>query len=298
MSLLDELETYRREGAPAFARFEAKFIAPEVIERDDVPERFAKLAKIISGQIIPQLALLHSEGIAQNSPVAIGPTDAEIQELAHIVVGPDIDAAAAYVSVLRDKGLAMETLFIQLLAPCARHLGEMWDRDECSFIDVTLGVGRLQSLLSIFNCTFDIPALDQKRKIVMSMTPGDQHFFGGSVVEKFLRASGWFVEHVFEATVEHLAATVSRDWFAVAGFTLGSEGRLDTLKETIQAVRSSSSNADIGIIVGGPMFNDRPELVSYVGADETAINAPAAVLVAQKLFDLAALKALGHRSAI
>ena len=41
-------------------------------------------------------------------------------------------------------------------------------------------------------------------------------------------------------------------------------------------------------MVGGPMFTADPALAHDVGADATAPNAPSAVIVAQKLFDLAA----------
>jgi len=43
--------------------------------------------------------------------------------LAHIVLGNDLEAAVAYVLMLRDRGLDMDTLFIELLEPAARHLG-------------------------------------------------------------------------------------------------------------------------------------------------------------------------------
>ena len=39
-------------------------------------------------------------------------------------------------------------------------------------------------------------------------------------------------------------------------------------------------------MVGGPVFIKRPELAMRVGADAAAVNAPAAVFLAQKLFDL------------
>jgi MerR family transcriptional regulator, light-induced transcriptional regulator len=38
-------------------------------------------------------------------------------------------------------------------------------------------------------------------------------------------------------------------------------------------------------MVGGPVFVKRPELAVRVGADAAAVNAPAAVILAQKLFD-------------
>ena len=121
----------------------------------------------------------------------LAPTSADITGLADIVLGSDLEAAAAYVLVLRDRGLSMETLFLELLEPTARLLGDMWDRDECDFIDVTLGVARLQKLLAIFNDTHNRSAfLDERRRVLMAMTPGNQHSFGVAMVERFLLAGG------------------------------------------------------------------------------------------------------------
>ena len=82
---------------------------------------------------------------------ALRPGNVDIDALAHIVLGDDLEAAATYVTIMRERGLSMETLYIELLEPTARFLGKMQDNDESNFIDVTIGVGRLQKLLVIFN---------------------------------------------------------------------------------------------------------------------------------------------------
>ena len=50
----------------------------------------------------------------------------------------------------------------------------------------------------------------------------------------------------------------------------------------------ASCNPAIGVMVGGPVFLEHPELVRRVGADASAVDAATAVLLAQRLFDLAA----------
>ena len=190
--------------------------------------------------------------------------------------------------VLRDRGLSTDTLFLDLLEPTARVLGEMWDRDECDFIDVTLGIARLQKLLAIFNDTYTLAALDERRHILMAMTPGNQHSFGVTMVERFLLAAGWQVRTELEGTSEDIAHVAKSTWFAVVGLTAGSERQLDSMRTTIAQIRRESRNQAVGIMVGGPMFTANPALAHDVGADATAPNAPAAVIVAQKLFDLAA----------
>lgn len=274
-------------------RLETHFICPEIYGRDDVSARQVKLARVISSEIIPRLLRLNTQMAPVAPPIEVppgplAPGSEEIDALADIVLGNDLEAAAAYVLVLRERGLSMSTLFIELLEPTARHLGEMWDRDECDFIDVTLGVARLQKLLAVFNDTHGIQALDTRRQVLMAMTPGDQHFFGVSMVERFLLASGWQVQTELSATSEEIADAARRRWFAVVGLTAGSERQLDVLRSTIELVRKQSLNPAIGVMVGGPMFTANPALAADVGADGTAPNAPTAVLVAQKLFDLAA----------
>jgi len=276
-------------------RLETHFIAQDIYRRDDVAARQAKLARIVSNEIVPRLLRLHAEVVPTAPPVTqltetLAPSNADIAGLADVVLGSDLQAAATYVLALRDRGLSMETLFVELLEPTARHLGEMWDQDDCDFIDVTLGVARLQKLLSVFNDTHILPSLDTRRHVLMAMTPGDQHYFGVTMVERFLLAAGWQVQTELSGTTQDIADAARRQWFAIVGLTAGSHRQLESLKSTIALVRKQSRNPAIGIMVGGPMFTANPALAVEVGADATAPNAPTAVLVAQKLFDLAAQK--------
>lgn len=262
------------------------FVAPKILSRPDVAKRKEKLAEVVAAEIVPRLRLLHANVLPTAEAAAL--SDAEIRELARLVLSPNLQAAAAYVTYLRDRGLSMETLFVELLQPAAQHLGKMWDNDECDFVDVTLGVGQLQKLLAIFNCTQDLPALNAKRRVFLTLTPGEQHSFGLAMVAKLLRAAGWQVIVATEPTIELVKTAVSRDWFAVAGVTVSSEPKLDDLCRVTAAVRKNSKNPAIGIMVGGPPFSDNPDLVLRVGADATATNATTAVILAQKLFDLGA----------
>lgn len=277
-------------------RLEHHFIDPDIYRRGDLATRQSRLASVVSSHVIPRLLHLHAEVVPEAPPVelvieALAPDNADISALAHIVLGPDLEAAAAYVVVLRDRGLSLESLFIELLEPTARCLGTMWDRDECDFIDVTLGVARLQKLLAIFNDTHGLPSLDVRRRVMMAAAPGNQHTFGLTMVEKFLRAAGWQVTTELGGTREEIVATARYDWFAVAGLTAGADSQIDGLAKTIAELRRQSKNPAIGVMVGGPMFTANPALVREIGADATAPNAPAAVLVAQKLFDHGALQA-------
>lgn len=262
---------------------EHHFIAADILKRDDVAERQARLALIVSSEIVPRLMFL----IGANGAAGVAhPDQSEIAELAHLVLSPDLHLAVAFVTRLRDRGLDMETLFLELLEPAARHLGNRWDNDEIDFIDVTLGVGRLQKLLAVFNGTHALPALDLKRRVILASAPAEQHSFGLSMIGKFMAAGGWRVQACPGMERQTLIGLVRDEWFAVAGITASADEHVDAVAAAIRDIRAHSQNPAIGVMVGGPMFMGHPDLVARVGADATALNAPAAVVLAQMLFDV------------
>jgi methanogenic corrinoid protein MtbC1 len=272
----------------SFVRSEPFAKAPSASEQRiaDVAERQRRLASVIAQEIIPRLMLIHQEVLPPRESEPYGPSQPEIQELAKLVLGPDVQAAVNYILGMKQQGLPLDVLFVELLEPAARHLGKLWEDDRCDFLDVTLGVARLQKLLAIFNDTHRIPAFGDMRRVITATTPGEQHRFGLAMVEKFLRAAGWDVHSEAGSTAESVAAAVKNEWFAIAGLTLSCESRLDALADTIKTIREQSCNNSISVMVGGPLFIRRPELAMYVGADAAAMNAPSAVVLAHKLLDL------------
>jgi len=264
------------------------FIAPEILQRIDFGARKQKLAKIIATNIVPRLITLHGDASEAAPADADGPTPIEVATLAKMMIDPEIGSSSHYISELKARGLSIDCLFVNLLEPTARHLGKMWENDECDFIDVTLGVARLQQLLSMFNASSSVPAFVEKRRVCMMTIDDEKHSFGISMVEALLRAGGWRVHSERGAVLEQVPALVNTEWYAVAGLMIGSEERLDHLAAVVQAIRQHSRNRSIGIMVGGPPFAEHPELAARVGADATALDAPTAVLLAQKLFDIGA----------
>jgi MerR family transcriptional regulator, light-induced transcriptional regulator len=249
---------------------------------EDNEERHVRLAELIADKVIPRLLTLHN-GISADSGRMAHAGDAEIAELTRLVLGPDNSDASDYILGLKNAGLSLDVLHAELLEPTARHLGELWNQDEVDFIDVTIGVSRLQRLVHIFEDLDEIPSYGDKRRVLIMATPGEKHSFGTVVVQNCLRAGGWHVCSCDSSQIGDIAAVVAREWFGVVGFSLAAECNMGTLAEVIRRVRASSLNKSLGVMVGGPAFMDHPERVAEVGADATAVNGAAAVIVAKKL---------------
>jgi methanogenic corrinoid protein MtbC1 len=245
----------------------------------------ARLAAIIENEIIPRLMLAHRG--PQGSPLPASAGEGGIDHFVSLVLAPDGEPAYAHVERLLATGVPREALFLDVLAPAARRLGELWQEDMCDFMDVTAGLARLQNILHELSPELLSPptltTID--RHVLLATAPGEQHTFGLSMVESFFRSAGWDVTSDPELDPARLVA-VRR--FGIIGFSLSSETRLEALGAAIRAVRRASRNPSIGVMVGGHLFMERPELVALVGADLTATDGLTAVLLAQSLLDLRA----------
>jgi methanogenic corrinoid protein MtbC1 len=192
---------------------------------------------------------------------------------------------------MHEHGAPVETLYLDLLAPTARCLGEMWCQDTCHFADVTMGLSKLHRLLNELGPTFrrEGDAEIQGRHILLAPVPGEQHSFGLTMVAEFFRRASWDVSDQpgIPANAD-LVQLVRAERFDIVGLSIASEIHLDGLVHGIRALRRASKQPSLGILVGGPLFVQYPELVARVGADATAIDAGQAPVQAEGLLQLLA----------
>lgn len=251
--------------------------------------RMARLIRTIEGEIVPRLVLSRREA----KPVEVvrvretrGPDASDVAELVRLLLHHDVSVASAYVDTVRQRGASLEMVCLELLAPAARELGNRWEEDECDFMQVTVGLCRLHQLLRELSPEFGVDESERTgdRRILLATCPGDQHTFGIALVAQFLRRAGWDVWHEFLASSAEILDVCSQHWFSVIGLSVATETRIDVLKETIRAIRRASRNRGVGIMVGGPILIDRPELAALVGADATAVDGQQAVTRAEQIY--------------
>lgn len=248
------------------------------------------LSRTIEGEIIPRLMMLFDQHISGTIPTSARRTGSlmpdDVREFVNVVLENDADIICEYVSNLRDSGESLPDLYLALLAPAARELGAMWDRDECSFTAVTLGVSRLHQVLMRFSPCFSANQpedQDAGHSVLIIPVPGEDHTFGLFMLAEFFRRDGWNICSATPATTEELVGLVKSGTFDVVGCSLSNERHMETLVSMIEAVRGHSRNQDIKIIVGGRLFTEQPDLVDTVGADATASNGMDAVRLAEQL---------------
>ncbi len=144
---------------------------PEVYARPDLEKRTAILASVISEEILPRLLQHHLHMREPETPLAL-PSAEEIAVFGTLAIGPDIEAATCFFRRMQAKGHFLDTLFVHLLEPTARHLGDLWIQDKCDFIDVTVGVARLQELLHFFGAAIEVTFEDMHHHALLFSMAG------------------------------------------------------------------------------------------------------------------------------
>lgn len=250
--------------------------------------RMSRLARTIEEEIIPRLMLAHrtaAEPLLRPTGAGYTITVDDVRQFARLVLSHEEDVAFATIEMLRGREVSVEKIYLDLLAPTARYLGELWEEDLCNFTDVTVGLGRLQRVLRelspALGCSVDHPA--QGRRVLLLPGPGEQHTFGLVMVAEFFRRAGWDVTGGAWAAGADAAALVGAEWFDVVGFSLGAEVHLPQLAASIDSVRHATCNRDLAILVGGPLFGIHPEFVGQVGADGMTIDGREAPSLAEGL---------------
>jgi MerR family transcriptional regulator, light-induced transcriptional regulator len=252
-----------------------------------------EFAAVIENIIVPRLLMTHA---VKQQPFIPDPEVLQrlvVSEFIDLTVHEDPELAINFVQKEIDSGVSFENILLNLLAPAARGLGERWEQDLCSFVEVTLGVARMHRMLREFNGIPD-HLWGQNgfgRKMLLLPAPGEQHTFGIRLVQEFLMRDSWTVVNRPCKNLDEFAEVLKSEHFDVVGLSLSGETLIDTLMSCIAVIRSKSKNRRVHIIVGGQLFSERPELINTCGADAYAADAPSTVRVvngwASKLSSLA-----------
>ena len=241
------------------------------------------LINTLEKEVLPRLlqAHAHSEAGPDKRPTI---TDNDVphtvvQQLVQMALTNDTADMLAYVQAIHAQGVALETVYLHVLTPVARTLGEMWERDECTFTDVTVGLWRIKQVMHELSPTFQSVAQEQShgREVMLVPTPGSAHNLGLFMVSEFFRRSGWRVSGELLSQPSDMLHAVQKDWIELVGLSVGISDHVAPLADLIKALRGASRNPALQVMVGGPLMLAHPEYVSLLGADFMAVDAPTAV---------------------
>lgn len=253
-------------------------------------DRADALFSAVESEIIPRLMLLQRAAKGLVEPSANATNDALVLGEQQVLAFTDLiieghEPALSYLNGLVSQGVALDTLCLDLLAPAARRLGDLWNADLCDFVVVTIALGRLQGMLRSLSAELRLPrpATCGGRAALFAPVPGEQHTFGLAMVCDFFRTSGWDVFGEALMPADAVVGLVRDRRVDLVGFSIGNSRSIEGLAELIRRVRRSSRNRAVRVLAGGPLLVEQPQIAALVGADATAVDARQAMLAAERL---------------
>jgi methanogenic corrinoid protein MtbC1 len=243
-----------------------------------------ELRKTILSRVVPRLSEIGKD--ADAAVRAAAPlSDAQVQAFSDLVLAAAVPGLIKDIDALRAEGLAIEAVMLQLMAPAARRLGDLWLDDKLSFLDVTAGLGRLQGVMRALGPDFDgdVPGQIHGKKILLAPASGEQHIFGLSVVAAFFRRAGWEVTFEPRIAFDDMLILVRAERFTAIGLSVANDKFLPAFPAQVDALRRASLNEGVTLLAGGPAFLLDPDLHKRVGVDAVACDATEAVQMAEAL---------------
>jgi methylmalonyl-CoA mutase cobalamin-binding subunit len=230
--------------------------------------------------------LLSRHGLGRDAPADAGPTITahDIDNLVAHVVSPDMQLAEAYLALISARGIPRAAVAETLFVHTARRLGERWTADDCTSVDVTLGIGRLMRLLhSPVMPPAPQPTVLPEGRILVSSCPGDGHLLGAAILEDCLRSAGWDTALLLGPAHGQIEERLASQTHDVLCLSLARTDMMDDIAALISNVRSQSANSGIAVIIGGEAFRRPGADMAGLGADALALDFQSAVTAVKNL---------------
>ena len=254
-------------------------LAPAVARPSE--SHLQEFASVIENIIVPRLLMSHVNTNTAMMKEKVSLQNVAVTDFIKLTTQDDPAAAIDYVRHLMSSGVPFQDVLLELMAPAARVLGERWEEDQASFVEVALGVSRMHRILREFD---GVPShlwsnAGFGRHALLLPTPGEKHSFGLRLVQEFLLRESWTVTNNPVNDVEELGFLVAQEHFDIVGLSLSGQTVVEPFMESIRVVRKKSRNRNVRIIVGGHLFVEKPELIESCGSDAYAVDAPATVRI-------------------
>lgn len=263
-------------NAPTKSTFEQNNKTHPIEKACTEGEYLESLVKTIEANILPLIIEQHLDSsIPARFPAKQIIDQKAVGDLTKLVLQEDARISVDYVKKMHGSGTDLEDIYLLLLTPVARKLGEMWEEDESSFTEVTIALWRIKQLMYDLSPIFQQYAEQGKTgsSIMLVPLPGSQHNLGLFMVSEFFAKAGWRIWGELAASEEEIVSMAANEWFDIVGLSASVREQFPQLKELIKSIKAKSKNPNVGVIIGSPVFNQFPELKDDLGADMVGMNA-------------------------
>ncbi len=198
--------------------------------------------------------------------------DPRAAEFANLLIGTDPNAASALARELSQRAGSLAFSRATLFDPAARSLGDLWYHDDCSALELDLGLVRMQAIVRELGAVANLTGLGLPA-VLVAPQPGEPHLLGATLDTELLWQAGWDAHAEFPATDDELQSLLAGEWFDALDLSLSPalrrEDWLVRVAHTVATARIASRNPALVVVVGGRSFaaGESASDAASVGAD-------------------------------
>lgn len=187
---------------------------------------------------------------------------------------------------MRRSRISVAALADIYIPMAARQMGQEWHEDTLSWLDVTIGVARLQSLLREIGAAWAADqAGDTGHGTVLLIVPDfEQHTLGPMVAMGQMRRFGVSVCLRIAPSFDELRSLVASRTFDGVMISVACQEKLDSVRKTVKFLKSVSQSP-LPVVVGGAVMTTVEDAASCTGADFSSNDIGAALEAIGLKFD-------------
>ena len=264
--------------------------SPSAMQDNGTDDCKQSLMNVIEAQILPRLLGAHPSEIdltPLQDQLVLRPTAQDVVVFSQACLGHSTTSPLQTVQALQAKGILKAQIFLDLITPAARLLGQQWTDDDIDFVQVSQGLMQMHHVTrDLGYVNSDIPQVaGDVRRILLACAPGTQHILGLAIVADFFRNAGWQVVVEISNHEQELMSAVNAEWFDLIGLSVGLMEQLPSMPALISKLKKRSRNPQSAVVLGGPALLAPLSPGSLWGSDGVSTDAAEAVKLANRLLN-------------
>ena len=250
-------------------------------EYEKAEEQFRLVEKELPEQAVIAVAREVVRRLAFRMPrsaqISSFPTSAEIERLCDALLSHDNDAADQIILEARQDGVAVEMIYLGYVAAAARRLGDLWNADKITFVDVTLACGKLFRIVRGLRHVIAPSMIENRhdRPALFALVPGETHTLGIEIATDIFRRNGWDIDMMVGVDHDTLLDRAELRNYRAIVLVANSDALITRLTRLVLALRISHPLAQI--VVAGNIVDHHPDICTLVGADDVLKDIESAV---------------------
>lgn len=221
----------------------------------------------VDGIVEEILARIKSRGEAASQSIN-APSPEKVEQLAYALISDDDQDGARIIQDVREDGASLDAVYLGYLAKAAYLLGEWWEDDHVSFVEVTVGTSRIYAIMRGLSHLFMPRGPVEVKSAIFATVPGETHLLGAKMARDLFTKEGWDIDLKIGKTHDELVDEVSKVHCAVIGLSAAGGHSVAALAKLVIALRISNPAARI--FVSGNITNEATDLLKLMDLDGIA----------------------------